>query len=64
MWERSMERFFNEENVRRYRKLRESEAAEAQRAIILKQLAEEFEHFRSELLSARASQPHRAAKAA
>jgi hypothetical protein len=44
-----MDRFFAEENIRRYRMLRELTTAEAQRAMILKQLAQEFEHFRSEL---------------
>jgi hypothetical protein len=44
-----MDRFFAEENIRRYRILRELTTAEAQRAMILKQLAQEFEHFRSEL---------------
>jgi hypothetical protein len=48
-----MDRFFDEENVRRYRKLRDFGTDEAQRAPILKQLAGEFEQFRCEVAKSR-----------
>jgi hypothetical protein len=44
-----MDRFFEEENVRRYRKLRDRGTTEAQRAMILKRLSKELEHFRCEI---------------
>jgi hypothetical protein len=47
-----MDRFFEEENVRRYRKLRDRGTTEAQRATILKQLSKELEHFRCEITEA------------
>jgi hypothetical protein len=47
-----MDRFVEEENVRRYRKLRDRGATEAQRAMILKQLSKELEHFRCEIAEA------------
>jgi hypothetical protein len=41
-----IDRFFNQENINRYRKLREAGTTENQRAVILKQLAEEEMKFR------------------
>jgi hypothetical protein len=41
-----MDRFFKQENIKRYRKLREAGTTENQRAVILKQLAEEEMKFR------------------
>jgi hypothetical protein len=41
-----MDRFFNQENIKRYRKLHEVGTTENQRAVILKQLAEEEMKFR------------------
>jgi hypothetical protein len=47
-----MDRFFEEESVRRYRKLRDRGTTETQRAMILKQLSKELEHFRCEITEA------------
>jgi hypothetical protein len=47
-----MDRFFDGENIRRYRKLRDRGTTEAQRAMILKQLSKELEHFRCEITEA------------
>jgi hypothetical protein len=41
-----MDGFFNQENIKRYRKLREAGTTENQRAVILKRLAEEEMKFR------------------
>jgi hypothetical protein len=56
-----MDRLFAEENIRRYRKLRDRGTAEAQRVAILKQLAEEFAHLRT-WASGRAPPPARQAR--
>jgi hypothetical protein len=44
-----MDRFFSQENIKRYRKLRKAGTEENQRALILKQLAEEEAKFREQL---------------
>ena len=44
-----MDRFFDQKNIARYRKLRDAGMDETQRAMILKQLAEEEEKFRKQL---------------
>ena len=47
-----MDRFFDEQNIARYRKLRDAGMNETQRAMILKQLSKELEHFRCEITEA------------
>jgi len=47
-----MDRFFDGDNIRRYRKLRDRGTTEARRAMILKQLSKELEHFRCEITEA------------
>ena len=52
-----MDRFFDEQNIARYRKLRDAGMNETQRAMILKQLAEEETTFKEQLRAGSALPP-------